>query len=152
MDSFATRRRRDIVVSLVALAGFLSAAVFPVRAQVPAGEIRLEVKDPSGAITPASGRLRNLAAGTEQFFQTDAQGKYTLMNLTPGSYRLEVSRSGFATQIAQIDVQPGTPVSRTITLELRSEGSSIDVISVTPVPGTDISRDQIPAPVQAATA
>jgi outer membrane receptor protein involved in Fe transport len=152
MDSFATRRRRDIFVSLVALAGFLSAAVFPVRAQVPAGEIRLEVKDPSGAITPASGRLRNLAAGTEQFFQTDAQGKYTLMNLTPGSYRLEVSRSGFATQIAQIDVQPGTPVSRTITLELRSEGSSIDVISVTPVPGTDISRDQIPAPVQAATA
>ena len=122
------------------------------RAQSPTGEIRLTVQDPSGAPMQASGRLRNPAAGTEQIFQTDPQGKYSLGNLTPGSYRLEVSHSGFATQFAQIDVPSGTPVSRAITLELRSQASSIDVVSVTPLPGTDLSRDQIPAPVQAASA
>jgi outer membrane receptor protein involved in Fe transport len=116
------------------------------------GEIRLEVKDPSGTATQAAGRLRNSAAGSEQTFQTDAQGKYTLGNLASGHYRLEVSRSGFATQVSDVDVKAGTPVSRTVTLELRSQASSIDVVSVTPLPGSDLSRDQIASPVQTASA
>ena len=116
------------------------------------GEIRLEVKDPSGTATQAAGNLRNSAAGTEQTFQTDVQGKYTFGNLASGHYRLEVSRSGFATQISELDVQSGTPVSRTITLELLSQASSLNVVAVTPLPGTDLSRDQIPSAVQTASA
>ena len=73
-------------------------------------------------------------------------------NLASGHYRLEVSRSGFATQISELDVQSGTPVSRTITLELLSQASSINVVAVTPLPGTDLSRDQIPSAVQTASA
>ena len=64
----------------------------------PAGEIRIEVKDPSGAAMEASGKLENLASGTDRSFQTDAQGSYTLKSVPSGRYRLELSRSGFATQ------------------------------------------------------
>ena len=37
-------------------------------AQRPSGEIRLEVKDPSGAPMEASGKLEDLASGTDRSF------------------------------------------------------------------------------------
>ncbi len=46
------------------------------------GEIRLEVKDPSGKAMEAAGKLENLLTGVGRSFQTDAQGKYTLGSLT----------------------------------------------------------------------
>ena len=51
-----------------------------------------------------------------------------------------------------IDVQSGTPVSRTITLALAAQASRIDVVAATPLAGTDLALDEIPAPVQTATA
>ncbi len=137
-------------------AGFAALALISfstlVCAQPTTGEIRLEVKDPSGAALQASGKLRNAAAGTEQIFQTDPQGKCALLKVASGHYRLEVSRAGFATQVSDVDVQAGKPVSRTITLELRSQASSIDVVAVTPLAGTDLSRDQVAGNVQTASA
>jgi hypothetical protein len=44
------------------------------HAQGLAGEIRLEVKDPSGAAMQASGRLENLQTGASRSFQTDGNG------------------------------------------------------------------------------
>ena len=56
------------------------------QAQGPTGEIRVEIKDPSGAAMQAAGKL-----GTRSF-ETDAQGVFTFSNLAPGRYRLEVSK------------------------------------------------------------
>jgi outer membrane receptor protein involved in Fe transport len=116
------------------------------------GEIRLEVKDPSGAAVQALGTLESIAGGGKRSFQTDPQGTYTFGSVPFGLYRVEVSKTGFATQSVQIDVQSGTATSRTITLALRSQATSVDVVAVTPLPGTDLSRDQIPSPIQTATA
>jgi outer membrane receptor protein involved in Fe transport len=117
-------------------------------AQRPAGEIRLEVRDPSGAPMQASGRLEALSGGLSQGFQTDAQGSYTIGNLSYGRYRLKISKSGFATQLLFLDVQSQTPVSRTISMPLATQASRVDVVAPTPLPGTDLSIDEIPAPVQ----
>lgn len=116
------------------------------RAQPPAGEIRLSVQDSSGAAMQAAGKL-----GT-QSFQTDAQGHYTFTNVPYGRYRLEVSQAGFATQAAAIDVQSATPILRTITLSPAVAGSRIDVVETTPLPGVDLTKDQIASPIQTATA
>lgn len=116
------------------------------RAQFPAGEIRLSVQDSSGAAMQAAGKL-----GT-QSFQTDAQGHYTFTNVPYGRYRLEVSQAGFATQAAAIDVQSATPILRTITLSPAVAGSRIDVVETTPLPGVDLTKDQIASPIQTATA
>ena len=113
------------------------------------GEIRLEVKDPSGAPMQASVHLAG--SGGDRRFQTDAQGTYTFSNLSSGRYRLEVTKDGFTTQSILIDVQ-SAPISRTVTLELAAQASRIDVVAATPLPGTDLPIDQIPAPVQTASA
>ena len=112
----------------------------------------MTVKDPSGAAMEASGRLRNLAGGADQTFTTDAQGVYDFPSLPFGRYRLGVSKSGFATQSIPIDVQSGAPVVRTVTMPLATQASTVDVVAATPLAGTDLAVDEIPAPVQTATA
>ncbi len=121
-------------------------------AQQPTGEIRLQVKDPSGAVVAASGTLRNQTSGAIQTFQTNAQGAYTLANLPFGRYQIDVTAAGFAPQSIVIEVQSGTPVSRTLTLALGTQASKLDVVSTTPLGGTDLDKDQIAGPVQTATA
>lgn len=118
-------------------------------AQTPIGQIRLEVKDPSGAAMQASGKLQSLGAGIEQNFHTDTRGRYTFENLSYGRYRLEVSQTGFTTRSLLIDVQSKS-ISRTVNMALGSTSFAVDVVSTTPLPGADLQPDQIPAPVQKA--
>ena len=130
--------------------GFLGSSAL-LQAQRPAGEIRLEVKDPSGAPMEASGKLRSLATRVDRSFQTDARGVHTFESLPYGRYRLEVSKSGFATQSALIDVPSEAPILRTVTLALSELASKVDVIGTTPLPGVDLEPNQIAAPAQAGT-
>src|SRR5580704_6202411 len=99
------------------------------QAQGPTGELRVEVKDPSGAAMQAAGRLG------ERSFETDAQGVYTFSNLAPGRYRLEVSRNGFVAQSVALDVTAGAAITRTVTMALAAQASRIDVVEATPLPG-----------------
>lgn len=115
------------------------------------GQIRIDVKDPSGAAVTASGTLHT-PGGSAQAFDTDSSGSYTFNSLGAGRYRLDVSKTGFATQSLPIEVSAGVNVSRTITLELSAQASKVDVVEATPLAGTDLPIDQIPAPVQTATA
>ncbi len=61
-------------------------------------------------------------------------------------------KDGFATQTVRAEVSSGSPVSRTVTLALSSRETSVDVVSVAPLPGTTVSRDDVPMNVQTATA
>lgn len=150
------RSIRPLPIALLAMIAI--STITPTRAQspTPAPEIRIQVQDPSGAPMEAAGRLQSLtgsASSSDQPFTTDPQGKYTFKDLSPGRYRLEVSRVGFATQSLRIDVvATGTPIDRVITLPLAARASKVDVIAATPLPGTDLALDQVPAPVQTATA
>jgi outer membrane receptor protein involved in Fe transport len=127
-------------------------AAFALRGQGPNGEIQVQMKDPSGAFMAASGKLESLAPGVQRSFQTNARGSYTFNNLPYGRYRLEISAPGFATQSVLIDVHSQVPIARTITLALSAETSKVDVVSETPLAGTDLQINQIAAPVQTATA
>ncbi len=148
MESFGRR-----VWSGAFFLSFMLGGIAPVlQAQQPTGEIRLEVKDPSGAAVEASGALRGPGNGAARTFETDARGAYTFANLAYGRYRLEVTKAGFATPSTQIDVQSGTPILRAITLALGTQSSKVDVVATTPLAGTDLSTNQIAGPVQTATA
>ena len=148
MDSPGTGIERGAIAFCLALL----AAAASLQAQQPTGEIRLEVKDPSGIAMAASGRLRSLGAGVNRSFRTDMQGVYTFQSLPYGRYRLQISRNGFATQSLAIDVQSPAPVSRSITLALAAQASRIDVVGATPLVGMGLSIDQIAGSVQTATA
>ena len=125
---------------------------FELRAQAPSGEIHVQVQDPSGAPMQASARLRSLGAGFDRMFLTDPRSALVVSNLPYGRYRLEVSKSGFATQSMLIDLLSAAPVSRTVTLALATEATRVEVVATTPLPGTDLPLDEIPAPVQTASA
>jgi outer membrane receptor protein involved in Fe transport len=132
----------------------LAASLLPIFlcAQALDGEIRLEIKDPSGAAMQASGKLKNLQTGASRSFQTDANGKFTLGDLSFSRYRLEVSGQGFATQSFLVDVQSNAPVSRTITMAIGVESARVDVVAATPLAGSNLSLQEMPGPVQTASA
>ena len=120
-------------------------------AQEPRGEIRIEVKDASGAAVAAGGRLRSLTTGVTRHFSTDPQGIATLREVPYGRYLLEISKSGFDTQATRIDVASPEPVSKLITLEVGSRTYKVDVVATTPLAGSGLLVEEIPAPVQTAT-
>jgi outer membrane receptor protein involved in Fe transport len=99
----------------------------------------------------AEGKLQGLATNVNRSFSTDSQGTYTFDNLPHGRYRLEVSREGFARQSVLIDIQPGVPGSRTVTMDLGTVAQRVEVLSPTPLPGVELSVKDIPAPVQIGT-
>jgi outer membrane receptor protein involved in Fe transport len=112
-------------------------------------ELRLQVQDPSGAGMQATGKLQ-LESAQPITFQTDAQGLFQKSGLPPGRYRVEISKSGFATSVTQLTLD-ATPVSQTITLALSSSAFAVDVVATTPLPGSDQSRNEIASPIQTAT-
>ena len=124
--------------------------MIPAAGQTKTGEIRMEVKDPSGKAMQAEGKLEGLGTGLTQNFQTDDQGIYVFSMLPYGRYRLEVSREAFATQSTLIDVQTET-VSRTVTMAIGASAYKVDVISATPLQGVDLLLKDIAAPVQSGT-
>jgi outer membrane receptor protein involved in Fe transport len=144
MDSL----RGPLVFFALALAGV---PALP-QARQPTGEIRLSVKDQSGAVVEASGTLRNLGTGVERTFQTDARGTADFATLPYSRYRIQISKSGFATQSMEINVQAVTPISRTVTLALANTRSRVVVVATTPLAGVDLETNQIAGPVQTATA
>ncbi len=121
-------------------------------AQQPVGHVRLEVRDPSGAAVRAQGKLHNLASGAVQDFQTDSEGVQAFDSLAYGRYRVEVAAPGFSSQTVAIDVRSASPVVRTITLSVSARAFQVDVVAATPLAGTDLSRSEIPLPIQAGNA
>ena len=114
------------------------------------GEIRLQVKDPSGAALQASGHVAGPA--TDRTFRTDAHGAFSLGGLAFGRYDLEVSRPGFASRSITVDINTPAPVSEVVTLLIQSASTSVTVFSPTPIGQPDQSLDAIPVPVQGLTA
>jgi outer membrane receptor protein involved in Fe transport len=145
--------RRRISSYVFLLAGYLLFSMQMVETKAytqDSGEIRLQVKDPSGIALSASGRL--IGPGTNRVFHTNAEGTLSLIGLAPGQYRLEISRSGFALSVIAVNVSPGTPVSQEVSLLIQGTSTSVAVISPTPIGLADQSFDQVPVPVQGLTA
>lgn len=133
------------------------AGSIPLQAQeTPApqnvGSIRLEVQDPSGAPMAAAGRIVNPTAGIDRRFRTDAQGTATVDGLPYGSYQVEITKDGFATRTILVDVRSSAPVARTIAMALSAQAAQVDVVAATPLAGTDLPLNHIPAPVQTLSA
>jgi len=140
MDAPRPLRRQPLVffLSLVAAACIL-------HGQHTTGEIRLAVRDSSGAAMQASGKIDGRA------FETDAQGQCVLPNLVPGRHKLEVSKPGFATAVIAVEVNAGGSVSRIVTLAPAGTQSTVEVVATTPLVGVNLSKEQVPAAVQTAS-
>ncbi len=114
--------------------------------QVPTGEIRLQVNDSSGAPMRATGYLRGLP------FETDAQGRYSFVDVPFGRHRLQVTKPGFAAESRMVTVNSPEPMVQALTLNVGPEASSVTVIGTTPLSGAAVTRDELPVTAQTANA
>src|SRR4051812_28551409 len=71
-------------------------------AQITQGSISISAADPSGAIlADAELVLQDLATNETRTATTGSAGSYTFAGLPTGTYRLTVTKQGFATQVFQ---------------------------------------------------
>lgn len=119
-------------------------------AQIPgaqnAGEIDLQVRDPSGEALRANGAL--VGPGVRRNFQTDTAGSAALSSLAFGRYQVQIFAPGFASRMLAVDVDSDSPVLRQITLSVQSFATTITVFSAAPIGVARQSRDQMPVPIQ----
>jgi len=116
------------------------------------GELRLAVKDASGAAMAAAGTLENVSTRAALRFETDSQGLHTLSGLSFGRYRLEVRKNGFASESLLVTIDSTSPVEREVVLALGQSSSSVTVVGATPLPGTGLTLEELPVTAQSARA
>ncbi len=87
------------------------------------------ITDPSGAVVPsASVELNNLDNGTKRDVTADANGSYSVPQLTPGNYRITAKATGFSTAVVNnLRFLVNTPATVNIKLEV---GTVSDTVSV----------------------
>jgi hypothetical protein len=100
---------------------------FSLLAQSDMGELRLTVKDPSGAGVSARVELANSSTGTRQAADLPQDGRYSFKALPFGVYRLRVARSGFAATTELIEVRSAVPQVHEVTLGLAPVEASVVV-------------------------
>ena len=98
------------LLGLLMLALLFTATTRPVAAQVLYGSVVGTVTDPSGAVIPgATVTLTSKQIGVNRSDKTDDGGRYSFVNVLPGTYDVTVGATGFRTFVAQaLDVTPNT--------------------------------------------
>lgn len=110
------RRRRLILLFLCATSTF---------AQSNTGELRLKVRDASGAAVPSIISLVSEANQFHDTYDTDASGNATAKQLPFGIYRLHIVRDGFAPLDTKIEIRSAIPTDYTATLSIASANTSV---------------------------
>ena len=107
----------------------------PLSAQTTFGSISGTITDASGsAVAGAQVTLTNDATSAKQTFTTGADGLYSLVNLNPGEYTLEVEKSGFKhVKREAIVVQVQQAVRIDAALELGAVSQTVEVTAETPL-------------------
>jgi len=135
------------------MAGFFRCGLLCVALQALvayAGELRLTVKDDSGAAVQAVGWVEMQGSGVRRPIRTDSNGAAVVSGLEAGSYRVRLTRAGFAPFEETTEVGDAA-VSREVRLSIGAAAFAVSVVSTTPLAGLDRAVDEIAAPVQTGT-
>ncbi|HEU4873189.1 MAG TPA: TonB-dependent receptor [Pyrinomonadaceae bacterium] len=92
------------------------------------GKVTGTVKDPGGAVvTGADVSLLHSSRAVLRDTVTDDEGHFTLDNIAPGSYQLNIIRSGFVTHRSAVQVTSGNTHEVAIVLELAPIAEQVTV-------------------------
>jgi hypothetical protein len=112
-------------------------------AQTPTGGIEGTVVDPSGAVIPgAKVTITETATGRAIPLTTNAAGRYSVRNLLPGAYSMQIEAPGFATKkIGNLDVSSGQVINGDAALEVGRAEQIVEVSAEAVV--VDTSRQTV---------
>src|SRR6202030_3248753 len=129
---------RLVVSAVLQLALCLAmAGIFGARlaAQTSYGTVAGTVTDASGAaVGDAEVSITNIASGEKRVQPTSSDGYYNFVNLVPGTYRVEVEKSGFkraAHSDVIVDVEQTVRID--LTLQVGEASQTIEVTGETPL-------------------
>src|SRR5438270_5950336 len=116
-------------------------AVQPATAQVLYGSVVGTVSDQSDAVVPgATVTLTSKETGTSRTAETDGGGRYSFVNVLPGSYDVKVTAKGFRTLTQQnLDVSPNTVARAELKLEVGQLTETVSVEATAALLQTDKS-------------
>src|SRR6266567_5663228 len=124
--------RRLESVTLIALL-FLSTGV---RAQESAssGIVGQVVDTTRGAMPGATVTVINTGTNAQRVITTDAEGRFSVPNLSPATYTVRVELSGFATtEVKGLTLRNGEVGRPTITLGLVNVAETVTVVGMSPL-------------------
>ena len=121
---------------LTLLVAFTATAV---AAQTSNATLNGQVRDTSGAVIPSAViTVRNEGTNVARTTQSNAEGRYFLPDLIPGTYSLSASYSGFkSAEQTGIALRVGDRVSLDIVLEVGAQSERVSVIAEVPLLRTD---------------
>jgi hypothetical protein len=136
-------RPMRIVAYVVTLAVIISSSIIG-RAQGTESQVNGTVADSSGAIViGASVTIANTATGLVYHAITDSLGTYHITTLPPGSYTMDVTRAGFATQHVQaFTLIVGQQFQQNITLAVGQTTQTVSVSAAALLLNTETSHDE----------
>jgi hypothetical protein len=98
--------------------------------QVEAGSIAGVVKDSTGAVvSDATVTAKNPATNAQRTSTTGTLGQYNFANLTPGNYQVTVSKPGFQTYNATVEVAVGSSTTFDAQLTVGSGNTVVEVMA-----------------------
>ena len=127
-----------LLATLVAAAGLLPSTL---RAQSFYGSIVGTVNDASGAVLPdATVKVTNMGTNETRAVKSDASGKFSVVNLVPAEYRVEVSKDNFKRFAREnVPVQVGQTIRIDSALAVGNVSETVQVSTSAPLLQTDSS-------------
>lgn len=129
--------RRAALLALVCLCLFALVPIGLHAQSATTGLVQGTVADPTGAVIPgASIVITNKATGVTTTTSTDAKGRFVFPAVTPGSYSLRVTATGFQSYVVS-NVNVAITQSYTFPVALKV-GTTSQTITVTEVMGSEL--------------
>ena len=114
---------------LILLLAFVSAMAF---GQAETGMVSGTAQDPTGAVIPnATVTLTNNGTGATRTVTTGPNGQYTITNLQPGMYTVDVTAKGFNPFKQSVQVTVGSRNTVDAKLALTTSGTTVEVTAET---------------------
>jgi hypothetical protein len=128
-------RRLLLILPLLAFASSL------LHSQAFFGSIVGNINDASGgALAGATVSLTNVATGDRRSTAASADGSYRLINLAPGTYRLEIENPGFKRYTRELDVNVESQVRADVSMQVGDVTQSVEVQADTPLLQTETAN------------
>ena len=108
----------------------VSLSSVPVSAQTAnTGLVLGTVTDPAGAVVPnAKAQLISMATNETKEMETNSAGQFTFPGVTPGTYKVTITKAGFATfVVANLAVDVNKSYTVDVKMEIRSGNEIVEV-------------------------
>jgi hypothetical protein len=109
------------------LLGMTCALVLPAAGQQVRGELRIDVRDPQGAVLAAVGELVSVENQFHLNFQVGEDGRYVAKDLAFGVYRVSLSHGGFVPSTQLVEIRSVVPQQLSVTMGLNPVETQVQV-------------------------